>query len=200
LVRHGQTEQNRLGIVQGSGVDSELNEVGKQQAKAFFEAYQDIPFAKIYTSALQRTIQSVQSFIDLGIPHERHPGLNEISWGSKEGQKVTPQQDIEYYAVLDQWRKGQIDLPIGDGESPIQVANRQKPVIDLIISRPDEEIILVCMHGRAMRILLCQLLNYPLGEMDIFEHDNLCLYKVIFTGSLFSIELHNDQRHLTGLI
>ncbi|HYG15236.1 MAG TPA: histidine phosphatase family protein, partial [Bacteroidia bacterium] len=36
LVRHGETEFNRMGIVQGSGVDSELNETGRKQADLFF--------------------------------------------------------------------------------------------------------------------------------------------------------------------
>jgi probable phosphoglycerate mutase len=199
LIRHGQTEQNRLSIVQGSGVDSDLNESGRRQAEAFWQAYKDIPFAKVYTSALRRTMQSVHNFIDAGIPHEVHIGLNEISWGEKEGRRVTPEEDQEYDYVLQQWRLGNTHLPIANGESPEQVAERQRPVLDVILSRADEEIILVCMHGRAMRVLLCQMLNYPLKEMDIFEHNNLCLYKLIYTGAMFSIELHNDQKHLAAV-
>ena len=33
IVRHGQTEFNKQSIVQGSGVDTELNEKGKWQAR-----------------------------------------------------------------------------------------------------------------------------------------------------------------------
>jgi len=36
FIRHGETEYNKLGIVQGSGVDSELNENGRAQAQAFY--------------------------------------------------------------------------------------------------------------------------------------------------------------------
>ena len=36
LIRHGETDFNRQGIVQGSGVDSDLNELGLAQAEAFF--------------------------------------------------------------------------------------------------------------------------------------------------------------------
>jgi broad specificity phosphatase PhoE len=43
------------------------------------------------------------------------------------------------------------------------------------------------MHGRAIRILLCQLLNYPLKSMDMFEHENLCLYLLEQTGSHFTV-------------
>lgn len=36
ILRHGETENNRLAIVQGSGIDGTLNETGQQQAHAFF--------------------------------------------------------------------------------------------------------------------------------------------------------------------
>jgi bisphosphoglycerate-dependent phosphoglycerate mutase len=79
LIRHGETDLNRKGVVQGSGVDSMLNEWGEAQAAAFFNAYQHVPFDKIYTSALQRTQQSVRGFINQGIPYESYAGLYEIS-------------------------------------------------------------------------------------------------------------------------
>ena len=46
LIRHGETEFNRMGIVQGSGIDSDLNETGILQARAFFETYRHITFNK----------------------------------------------------------------------------------------------------------------------------------------------------------
>ena len=66
IVRHGQTELNRLGIVQGRGRDTDLNEEGRKQAGQFFEAYKNVHFNKIYISLLKRTQQSIQQFIDLG--------------------------------------------------------------------------------------------------------------------------------------
>ncbi|MEY2794111.1 MAG: hypothetical protein RJA76_2103, partial [Bacteroidota bacterium] len=89
LIRHGETAYNRLGMVQGSGIDSDLNALGQQQAQSFFEYYKDLNFDKIYTSKLKRTHQSVQGFINNGIAWEQHEGLNEISWGNKEGKEST---------------------------------------------------------------------------------------------------------------
>lgn len=196
IVRHGQTDFNLRNIVQGSGVDSALNDRGQEQAKAFFEHYKDVAFEKVYTSMLQRTVQSVQSFIDLGIPHERLAGLNEISWGTKEGHPITPEEDEYYHYMLKQWQLGNTSLSIEKGESPEDVIKRMKPAVDHILQQSEEKTILVCMHGRAIRILLCHLLQYPLKSMDMFEHQNLCLYKLDYTGSMFSVELHNDVRHL----
>jgi len=196
LIRHGQTELNRRGIVQGSGVDAPLNDEGIRQSDLFFRAYQDVAFDKVYTSALQRTVQSVQPFLDRGLPHEALPGLNEISWGVHEGKEITPDEDAYYHWMLRQWQAGRTDLKIEGGESPEDVAARQRPAWQHLLSKPHEKTILVCMHGRAMRILLTQVLHYPLRAMDLFEHKNLCLYRLLGTGSMFRIEKHNDTAHL----
>jgi len=199
IIRHGQTDFNLKGIVQGSGVDSSLNDTGRAQGAAFFDSYQSTPFDKVYTSKLKRTVESVQGFIDKKIPHESVAGLNEISWGTKEGQRITPQEDAYYHWMLQQWQLGNTSQRIEGGESPEDVVLRQRQAIDYIMSHESEQNILICMHGRAMRILLCELLNYPLKSMDMFEHQNLCLYQLDYTGSMFAIKKHNDTTHLRKL-
>ncbi|QDA61320.1 histidine phosphatase family protein [Hymenobacter jejuensis] len=196
LIRHGQTDFNVRGIVQGSGVDSDLNETGRRQAARFFAAYKHVPFDKVYTSTLRRTQQSVQGFLNLGLAHEKNAGLNEISWGIREGTRITAEEDEEYHHVLEQWTQGNTAISLTGGESPDDVAARQRAFIDLLLSRPEEETVLVCMHGRAMRVLLCQLLNYPLSFMDAFEHRNLCLYKLHYTGNMFTVRNFLDVNHL----
>jgi broad specificity phosphatase PhoE len=196
IVRHGQTDFNLQNIVQGSGVDSSLNERGIAQAKAFFEYYKHIQFDKIYTSSLKRTKETVKGFLDLGIPGESLSGLNEISWGNKEGFKITPDEDQYYHYMLKQWQLGNTSMRIEGGESPDDVVLRMKPAVEHIMSQTHEHTVLICMHGRAIRILLCILLNYPLKSMDMFEHENLCLYLLHYESGKFTIRLHNDISHL----
>ncbi len=136
----------------------------------------------------------------MGLPHEEWAGLNEISWGSREGTIITPEEDAYYHEVIQKWQEGETGLRIEGGESPQDVFDRQKPVLSHILDQKEEKTILICMHGRAMRVLLCQILNYPLRCMDMFEHSNLCLYMINFTGSMFSIERFNDTRHLKELV
>jgi probable phosphoglycerate mutase len=199
LVRHGQTDYNLQGIVQGSGVDASLNDTGRGQALAFFHAYRAIPFDRVYTSKLKRSKESVSRFVESGLEVEHLEALNEISWGSKEGQRITPDEDEYYHWMLKQWQLGQTHIPIEGGESPDSVALRQRKFIDLFRARPEDKNILVCMHGRAMRILLCQLLNYPLRSMDMFEHQNLCLYLLHHSGNQLTVERYNNTDHLKGV-
>ncbi|MBS1545095.1 MAG: histidine phosphatase family protein [Bacteroidetes bacterium] len=197
LVRHGQTDYNLQGIVQGSGIDASLNATGNAQAEAFFRAYGDIDFSVVHTSQLNRSKESVAGFIKKGIPHEVHAALNEISWGNREGQRITPEEDEYYHWLLNQWQIGKTSIAIEGGESPDDVAARQKPFVDMLRSMPSGRPVLICMHGRAMRILLCQILNYPLRCMDMFQHRNLCLYLLHRTQAQFVVEAYDNTEHLS---
>lgn len=195
ILRHGQTEYNRMGIVQGSGIDANLNDEGRRQAALFFERFKSEPFQKIYVSGLKRTYESVEKFIELGIPFEKLSDLNEIHWGRKEGQAFTTEENAYYHQMLDSWKSGRVDYAIDGGESPVDVSVRMKRAMDCIMNDPAETI-LICMHGRAMRVLLCVLLNIPLHCMDNFLHSNLCLYELVWTGSMFRLARYNDIEHL----
>jgi broad specificity phosphatase PhoE len=199
LIRHGQTEYNLRGVVQGSGIDAPLNWNGHKQAAAFFEHYKDIPFDKVYYTGLQRTKQSVQGFIDLGLPHEGVPDLNEISWGRYEGVPMTHEENNYYKYMLERWSSGDLDYAIEGGESPNIVAKRLQRGIKHILSQQTETI-LVCMHGRAMRILLAVMLGYDLRYMDVFLHQNLGLYLLNQNQSGdFIVEKFNSGEHLRDL-
>lgn len=187
-------------MVQGRGIDAPLNDLGRKQAESFFDAYQNVAFDKVYTSALVRTVQSVQGFIDKGIAHESLSGLDEISWGSHEGEVFTPEMHQRYLNVIGSWQKGDLSETVGGGESPLDVVARQKEAMADIMQQEEEETILVAMHGRAMRVLLCWLMNYPLSKMDVFEHQNLCLYLLHHGGSLYTVRKFCDNKHTEGLL
>jgi broad specificity phosphatase PhoE len=199
LIRHGQTDYNFQNIVQGGGVDSDLNETGRRQAQLFHQIYQNVPFDKVYTSALKRSIQSVEGFIKDGHKHEIHPELNEIHWGIKEKIKITEDENDYYVSIVNAWKNGNTDLAIEGGESPNTVAVRLQKFLDLILSRDDEDTILICMHGRAMRIFLCVLMKLDLCRMDEFPHKNLGLYIINYDGSQFVLEATNNLTHLDAV-
>jgi broad specificity phosphatase PhoE len=196
IVRHGQTDLNKRGVIQGRGMDTDLNDEGRKQAQQFFNAYQSVPFDKIYISTLKRTQQSIQPFIDLGIPFEKLAGLDELGWGVHEGQPSTPENKAEFMQIMRNWVDGKLDAKFEGGESPNEVKARQQEALKVIMSHPEEETVLICMHGRALRLLLCLLTNKPLTEMDTFPHQNLVLYKVFYDGEKYAITDFNDANHL----
>jgi len=199
LIRHGETDLNKRGVVQGRGMDTDLNAHGKSQAEAFYEAYKDVPFDKIYTSTLKRTHQTVHKFIEKGISWTQYAGLDELAWGIHEGKESTEEMRIAFNEMLERWTQGHLHLKFEKGESPLEVKERQLEVLERLIEENEAKTILICMHGRAMRLFLCLLTNRSISEMEEFPHQNTTLYKLHFDGNNFEIvEFHNTD-HLKFL-
>jgi broad specificity phosphatase PhoE len=196
IVRHGQTDLNKRGIIQGRGMDTDLNDEGRRQADLFFNAYKSVPFDKIYVSELKRTQQSIQQFIDLGIPFEKLSGLDELGWGIHEGKPGIPENKAAFMQIMRDWLDGKLDEKFEGGESPNEVKARQLESLKIIMGHPEEKKVLICMHGRALRLLLCILTDKPLTEMDTFPHQNLVLYKIIYDGEKYQITDFNNAEHL----
>jgi phosphoserine phosphatase len=195
LIRHGETELNRQRIVQGSGVDSSLNDKGRAQGKAFFEQYHHVPFEAVITSRLKRTHETVQPFLQMGLPWKMTADINEISWGTHEGRTGTPEMIVEYEKMVTQWQAENYDAGLPEGETANQLAERCQRFVNYLRIRP-EKTLLICSHGRAIRCLLTCLLQQPLSMMEMYEHSNTGLFLIRETDGAFSMEKQNDVEHL----
>ena len=196
LVRHGETDFNLRGIVQGSGVDSSLNETGRAQARHFFERYREEPFDLVITSGLKRTWETVSLFIDGGLPWEKHETINEMSWGSHEGKKGTAESIAEYQRIKDAWGTGDLDGRIGGGESAREMGARLNLFVEHLRERPEKKI-LICSHGRAMCGLVTLMMGRPLDRMNELTHNNLGLWIADQQpDGNFVFHTENDRTHL----
>lgn len=199
LVRHGETDYNLRNIVQGRGVDASLNDTGRKQSGAFFGKYGSTPFDLVVTSSLQRTRQTVEPFLALGIPHHTDPDLDEIDWGIYEGVAHDPDMHQRYLDIIEAWRNGQTSLRIDGGESADQLFERVSRFIGNLNGLPGNTL-LICSHGRTIRALLCAMTGTPLARMDDFPHANTTLYRLRPDGPGFSIDLFNNTDHLDGTL
>ncbi|QQR98524.1 MAG: histidine phosphatase family protein [Sphingobacteriales bacterium] len=167
IIRHGQTDFNVKQVVQGRGVNSDLNQTGIEQAALFFKAHKEINFDVVYTSSLKRTWQTVDEFINKDIPHLVRPEIDEIDWGIFEGVEHNPTLQKDYYNIIQSWADGQLDNKIEGGESAQDLADRLLPFINEI-KQASYQTILVCTHGRTLRVMMCMLLDLPISKMDTF--------------------------------
>jgi len=196
IIRHGETDLNKSGIVQGRGVDSQLNDRGRQQAQAFYNHFHREGFEIIYTSSLRRAQQTVQPFVEAGHPIFPHQDLDEISWGIYEGRLPDTATSQDYVNMLKKWRTGILDEKIPGGESPRELQQRQLRFIEHVLKPATQKKILICIHGRAMRSLLCTMLGDDLSKMDDYPHQNLSLYKVFFNANGFELDWFNYTKHV----
>jgi broad specificity phosphatase PhoE len=196
IIRHGETDLNAQGIVQGRGINSDLNATGRAQGEAFYQRYKHIPFDKLYTSTLKRTHQTVQHFINDGLAWEQLSGLDELAWGEGEGKSSNDQSRMAFREMVEQWQSGNYDAKFSGGESPAEVEIRLKEAIDIITSKSGEDLVLICMHGRAMRLLFCILTGKPLSQMVDFPHLNTTLYRFKYKDGKFDLIDFNNTDHL----
>lgn len=192
IIRHAETEYNRKGIIQGSEVDSDINDIGESQANSFYEYYKDINFDKIYVSDLKRTFQTIRRFTENGSSYEKLKEFNEISWGVNQGKS----DDLEDYAkLIDTWLAGNLDNKFEEGESPNEMSVRLVKGFDKVLD-DDHDTVLLCIHGRALRILLSKIIDNDLTKMDKYVHSNTGLYILEYKNGKYEISGSNLRDHL----
>ena len=192
IIRHAETEYNKKGIIQGSEVDSDINDVGESQANSFYEYYKDINFDKIYVSDLKRTFQTIRRFTENGLSYEKLKEFNEISWGVNQGKS----DDLEDYArLIDTWLAGNLDNKFEEGESPNEMSVRLVKGFNKVLD-DDHDTVLLCIHGRALRILLSKIIDNDLTKMDKYVHSNTGLYILEYKNGKYEILGSNLRDHL----
>src|SRR5688500_1044189 len=88
LIRHGESEGNRAGLLQGQR-DYPLSARGRQQAQRLAERLGTVRFDALYSSDLTRALDTARAVsATIGLPVTLDPGLREIDYGAWSG--LTP--------------------------------------------------------------------------------------------------------------
>lgn len=200
LVRHGETDYNRHGIVQGSGIDSEINAKGRAQARALADRLAPVGVDALYASTLHRAKQTADI---LATPHEPISrsylkDLNEMDWGVFEGEPPSEARDASMGAIKSAWRSGAYDRAVEQGESIRCVQTRARRAIDHITTQVGGGTALVVTHGRYLRVMLATILDaYGLEHMPELEHSNTCVNRIVRDNGTFRADFLNCTAHLS---
>jgi broad specificity phosphatase PhoE len=200
FIRHGETIYNVEKRVQGKGVNSSLNEKGRLQAKAFYNYYKDLGFDLVITSTLNRTKETIADFTHLNkIKKLEFDYLDEISWGKYEGKQASEDLYRDHRNVLAEWSNANYDARIEGGESAAEMNVRLRLFLQILPTFTENKI-LICTHGATLAFLMTILQNQPLSEMPGYKHNNTGLCKYIFDGSIYSLQLQDDLKHLELIV
>jgi broad specificity phosphatase PhoE len=182
LARHGETEWNARGKLQGR-TDIPLNEVGRSQARALAGRFHGKQILSVTTSDLSRASETGVIVADaLGVD-ARHvdPDLRERSFGIFEG--LTRDECAERYPA--EWREWveRTITPAG-AESRDVAVERMTKALMRVVSRGSGGLSLVVSHGGAMRLFLTHWLGMPIDPIA-----NGTIYRVEAEGAVFRAEL-----------
>lgn len=187
LLRHGETEWNKLGKFQGL-TDVSLNDRGLSQARDSARASLAWDHSIIYSSTLTRTIQVAEEVRRLsGAPVVTDPGLCELALGDLEGVTGADMR-AEWPEVYRRWRENPASVEMPNGESLAQLQDRAWQVI-LRIEQAHADVagVVVVSHNFTIRTIICSVLDIPLYN---FHRMSLGL------GSLCTFDSDTNGRRL----
>ena len=133
LTRHGETDWNVIGRVQG-WTDTALNGLGRAQAAALAARLKDMPLSAVYSSDSCRAAETARPIAEQhGLALQTLPDLREKGFGDWEGLTVT---DLERdYADL--WHRyhvlHELDSAIPNGETYSDVYDRVRRALCAIL-------------------------------------------------------------------
>lgn len=181
ICRHGETEWNLLGKLQGVA-DSVLTKKGVRQAEQTAKTLANTKPVAIYTSDLKRAVATAEI---IARPHNLKPipvhELHEINAGKFEGHtkeesdKLFPKENAE-------WALDKFNNLFPGGESNAQVVERLKPFAEKIKREHANDEIILVMHRSSGRAMATILAGIPGEKMINFEFLHDIIYKIELNG------------------
>jgi len=198
FIRHGQTEWNVEGRVQGHA-DSELTGQGRSQAAAVGKRLKELEFTRLYSSDLLRTRQT--SEIIAG--HTGHdiitdPRLREKNMGVFQGL-TRAEMEEKYSDELALRRTRGPDYVVPHGESDRQFFARNTACFEELAENHGNETIVVVAHGGVLKNLFYFVVGLPLEAPRRHSILNSSLNTVIKENGRWRLETWGDVTHLDGL-
>jgi len=196
LVRHGQTEWNRIERFRGRA-DVPLNETGLAQAEATGRrvAAEWQPVA-IYTSPLSRSVKTAEAIAKhYGLPVQPHPGLADIDYG--EWQGLSPEEARQRWPEeIDAWYNRPHQARIPGGESLEDLRLRLMQTIHGLADRHPGETVVLVGHTVINRIILLGVLGLGIERFWRIKQDTCAINVFEAEGGDFTLASLNDTCHL----
>ncbi len=198
LVRHGQTEWNRVGRIRGR-IDIALNETGLAQAAAVAERLAALPLAAIYSSPLKRAVETAEPAArKTGLKVQILDGLLDIDYGRWEG--LSPTEVVEAYPDLyHQWHHSPHLVTFPDGESLDEVRRRALSTVKQIALSHEGQTVVIVAHQVVNKVLVCAMLGLDNSRFWHVQQDNGCIDIFDYEDDDFKAILVNDTCHLATL-
>jgi probable phosphomutase (TIGR03848 family) len=163
LVRHG-TNDWVHGRLAGWTPGVHLNEEGRRQAEALSARIGDLPLAAIYSSPLERCVETAQAIAG---PRQLQlrliEGLGEVRYGEWQGAELKELYKHELWPGVQHYPSG---TRFPNGETLGEVQARAITTLDALRAQHPNEIIIAVSHADLIRLVLA----YYIGiHIDLFQ-------------------------------
>ena len=186
IFRHGETEFNKEGILQGKEIDSSLNENGLKQAEKISKFLLNKNIKTIFSSPLKRAKQTAEIVAnDLKVNIILNNSLSEIAYGEASGKKKQDLEKLFGEGINEKWSSDDPTLDnikFLNGESKIEVRERVFNFINDLIKSTNDDVLCLSSHGFVIKQLIilakennhkglknCELVHFKIEDNGVLK-------------------------------
>ena len=199
LVRHGETDWNRMRRFQGRS-DLPLNQEGRKQGDALAWALKDESITAIYSSPLARTMEMARliKVFHPSAPLFEEKGLIEMDLGEFEGMEGHRWAE-QYPDFRKAWQESPASVNMPGGEGLLEVQRRAIQALDRITKlHPPTSTLLLCSHNFVNLTILCYALKIPLNRFREVRQETGALNVLHMRGERLVAEVVNERFRLVA--
>ena len=190
LIRHGENDYVKTGKMAGRIPGVHLNEKGQKQAQALGEALKDVPLKAVYSSPLERAMETAQPIAEshkLTIMQE--PDLMDTDIGKWQGRSLKMLRLTKVWKIV-QNSPSRFRFP--EGESFVEAQTRYVGTLERIIQkyRKPQDVVAVVFHADPIKLAVAHFLGMPLDHFQRLSCD---------TGSLTALFVNEMGANLIKL-
>jgi probable phosphoglycerate mutase len=165
LIRHGHNDYGKKGLLPGRLPGVHLNEKGRAEAAALAEALRDIPLKAVYSSPLDRAMETARIVAEVhGLKIEKRPNLIETALGDWEGKSVKRLSRDKRWRQL-QEHPSQFRFP--GGEWMVEQQTRLITEVQTLSARHKaKDHFAVVGHADPLKLIIAYYIGLPL---DLFQ-------------------------------
>lgn len=195
IVRHGETQYNLTGTIQGQ-TNVPLNETGLHQADLAAKRLAEENFTFAYSSDLSRAMVTAEKIVPrLAVTADER--LREWHLGQWQGKTLAEIEELYeggFRAFLNAGDKAKVP----GGESGYDVFTRVRKFLTELPEKHPEGKILIVSHGGAIK----RMFHFLMGEHNSFRElpqvDNTSISRFIYRNGCWRMICWNDTSHLAG--
>lgn len=195
LIRHGETEWNKVGRLQGNS-DVKLSSEGIRQASLLAAHAPFRALDAIYSSDLSRAVTTAQILAKkFNLPVNIVPALRETNFGDWEGKSIGELLEEEPNTFGRFFTAPEKCHP-PNGETFLEAQARVVNAMSNIIAAHDNQNVAVVVHGAVNRLILCAALDIPIRKMWAISQFNVAVNILRIDEGNITVELVNGTAHL----
>lgn len=191
LIRHGENDYTRKGKLAGWTPGVHLNDVGQAQAQAIAEKLAQAPIKAIYSSPLERAIETALPLAKAkGLTIHKRSDVGEVRYGEWTGKSLKALARTKLWQVV---QKQPSAMQFPDGETLRDVQSRAVNEIEKIAAAHPKDMVAIFSHGDIIKLVLAHYLGMPLDMFQRLAVNTASVSVLQRQGSMPLVMKVNDQ-------